>query len=102
MRNRIKFVGDILFSCDHFQTPKLWFSVWKGPLQPEQYLRSLVKKARALTEDWLPSALQNQTLARVLNLSQLMSPEAFVSVLKQHTARLTGFFFFHRYESVIL
>lgn len=53
----------------------------------EQYLRSLVKRAQALMKDWLPAALNNKVLDSVLDLSQLMSPEAFVSVLHQHTAR---------------
>lgn len=53
----------------------------------ELYLRSLVKRAQVLTKEWLPAALKNQVLDNVLNLSQLMSPEAFFSVLRQHTAR---------------
>lgn len=53
----------------------------------ESYLRAVVKRARALTEQWLPAAQKNDLLSNLLDLSQLMSPEAFLSVLRQHTAR---------------
>jgi hypothetical protein len=61
--------------------------LWEGPLQVEQFLRSLVKRARALTEEWLPAVQKNQLLSTVLDISELMNPEAFFSVHRQHSAR---------------
>ena len=62
--------------------------MWNGPEQPEQFLQSLVKRARALSDQWLPASIKNELLTnQVLDLSNLMSPEAFFSVLRQHTAR---------------
>lgn len=69
------------------QTPKSWYTLWEGPLQVEQYLRSLVKRARALTEEWLPAVQKNQLFSAVLDISELMNPEAFFSVHRQHSAR---------------
>ncbi|KAI9564905.1 hypothetical protein GHT06_008646 [Daphnia sinensis] len=72
------------------KTPKSWYALWEGPLQVEQFLRSLVKRARALTEEWLPSVQKRQLLTNVLDLSELMNPEAFFSVHRQHSARELG------------
>ncbi len=75
---------------DYFQTPTAWLSLCEGPLDPLDYLSSIVSKA-ASVERWylkVKSSSDGKSLFRdSLDLSDLFTPSIFLNAFRQQTAR---------------
>lgn len=70
-------------SIFNFQTPKHWMENWKyGPNEILSFVKGLLLRHQAL-ERFLSEFLP------VVDMSRLARPRAFLTVLKQHTARET-------------
>ncbi|XP_044749353.1 cytoplasmic dynein 2 heavy chain 1 [Coccinella septempunctata] len=61
----------------NYKTPKVWQSIWEGPLEPTKYLRSIFAKAVAFS-GWSKQNL-NELLQKPISLSSLFHPEAFLA-----------------------
>jgi dynein heavy chain 2 len=66
--------------------PEMWTMIWEGPELPLNYIKSLGKKLLALN-NYNKSALNDTVLNSNINLSEFLHPEAFLSALRQKTAR---------------
>lgn len=69
------------------QVPLSWYKLWEGPLEPMQYIRSMIAKALAL-KVWQEKGEQGTLLqGEALDLSELFHPDTFLNALRQQTAR---------------
>lgn len=67
----------------HLQTPKHWMEEWKwGPKEALSFVKGLLSRYQTL--DSILSISSS-----IVNISGLVRPRAFLTVLKQHTARET-------------
>ncbi|KAL1457845.1 hypothetical protein WDU94_008035 [Cyamophila willieti] len=66
------------------QTPDAWQSLWTGSQNPLLYIRSVVTRGVTVHASYQRS---DSFWKSPVDLSGLFHPEAFLSVLKQHTAR---------------
>ena len=70
-----------------WQVPLSWSSLWDGPVDPVNYLRTLVAKTLALRV-WQSQSDQGTLLTgEPLDLSDLFHPATFLNALRQQTAR---------------
>ena len=70
----------------HHNVPAQWCSLWEGPADPFQYLRSVVAKSIALGV-WFEKHTKGHLLTNGLDLSDLFRPSAFINAVRQQTAR---------------
>ncbi|CAI4230143.1 unnamed protein product [Auanema sp. JU1783] len=66
--------------------PQNWENVWIGPVNPAEYLTSLIFKAKA-TEELLTLTKQGELLSKPVNMSKLLRPGVLLNALRQVTAR---------------
>ncbi|XP_068211563.1 cytoplasmic dynein 2 heavy chain 1 [Palaemon carinicauda] len=71
------------------ETPDNWQSLWEGPEDPFEYLRSIVRRAFAIGR-WVGRAEQGALLKDALDLSDLLHPATFLNAFRQQTAREYG------------
>ena len=75
-----------------FQTPTSWLSLSEGPLDPLDYLSSVVSKA-ASVERWYLKVKSNpqdssSLFREPVDLSDLFTPNIFLNAFRQQAARL--------------
>ncbi|ROT63097.1 putative cytoplasmic dynein 2 heavy chain 1-like isoform X1 [Penaeus vannamei] len=68
------------------ETPSSWLSLWEGPEDPLEYLRSLVRRANGIGK-WVAKSDQGNLLKEPLDLSDLLHSATFLNALRQQTAR---------------
>ncbi|XP_037796301.1 LOW QUALITY PROTEIN: cytoplasmic dynein 2 heavy chain 1-like [Penaeus monodon] len=68
------------------ETPSSWLSLWEGPEDPLEYLRSLVRRANGIGK-WVARSDQGNLLKEPLDLSDLLHSATFLNALRQQTAR---------------
>lgn len=76
---------NIGYSLLNYKTPKLWLDFWKGPNDPNQYLRTVVNKAVNLSK-WKNKSMQ-ELMKEPMNMSCLFYPEALLASHKQDFSR---------------
>lgn len=69
------------------KVPEDWISLWDGPDLPLNYLKSLGKKILGIS-NYVKNAMNDSLLKMNVNLAELLHPEAFISALRQKSARI--------------
>lgn len=62
--------------------PDCWVNLWDGSELPANYLKSLGKKILNLN-NYVKNALNDTVLKGIINISELIHPEVFLSALRQ-------------------
>ncbi|XP_076054654.1 dynein cytoplasmic heavy chain beethoven [Oratosquilla oratoria] len=86
LTNEVQTLADSLLRQE---TPSKWQSLWEGPEDPLDYMRSLLRRAIGI-QRWVGKADQGNLLRDPLDLSDLLHPATFLNALRQHTAREYG------------
>lgn len=68
------------------RVPSGWLKGWEGPEDPLLFLRGVVARALAI-QGWIQKSEAGSLLQQGLSLSDLLRPDAFLSALRQQTAR---------------
>ncbi|XP_056634261.1 cytoplasmic dynein 2 heavy chain 1 [Diorhabda sublineata] len=68
-----------------YETPKAWLDIWRGPKEPNEYLKKCMSKTIFLTQ-WKDGNINN-VLQNPTSLTSLFHPEAFIASYKQHFAK---------------
>jgi dynein heavy chain 2 len=70
-------------------TPSSWLSLWSGPENPTEYIKTVVFKVNEI-QKWSNKIDQGSLLKENIDLSDLFHPDTFLSALAQQTAREYG------------
>jgi len=81
--------SNILKNCNSLlqnQIPDAWIKLWEGPELPLNYIKSLSKKITGVIS-YVNYAINDNLLENPLNLADFIHPDAFISALRQNSAR---------------
>eukprot|EP00965_Chrysotila_dentata_P079019 2605815-Pleurochrysis_carterae.AAC.2 len=68
------------------EVPAAWTAIWEGPEAPVQWMKQAAARLVAL-EQWYEAARSGTLLRAPLKLHELLQPAAFLTALRQQTAR---------------
>eukprot|EP00088_Acartia_fossae_P060344 TRINITY_DN72249_c0_g1_i1.p1 TRINITY_DN72249_c0_g1~~TRINITY_DN72249_c0_g1_i1.p1 ORF type:complete len:474 (-),score=40.40 TRINITY_DN72249_c0_g1_i1:72-1442(-) len=68
------------------QTPEIWQKLWQGPEDPNVYIKTIVAKAQDVVK-WKNRAEKGDLLGDTLDLSEIFSPDTFLSAVAEESSR---------------